>query len=234
MDNELNSREFTHIQFGNSKFDCLLCLDANLPDKNIFDLVNGLPILAADGAAIRLIEKGIEPDFIVGDLDSFYSSDLSKNIDQSKIICIPDQETNDFNKSIDFAISKGWKNIIIFGIHGGELEHTLNNWSVFMKYSGSFNLCIYDEGRYGFTLRKSSIISVKEGELISLIPQPFARLSTNNLKWKLSNEVLELGIREGARNLSTGNEIGLEIFEGELLVFIDARLPFAPVKTIRQ
>lgn len=63
------------------------------------------------------------------------------------------------------------------------------------------------------------------GEMISIIPQPFVKLSTKNLLWNLNNETLELGSREGARNVATDNYISINILEGSILLFIDARLP---------
>ncbi|MFN3306463.1 MAG: hypothetical protein ACK42Z_04675, partial [Candidatus Kapaibacteriota bacterium] len=65
-----------------------------------------------------------------------------------------------------------------------------------------------------------------KGEMISIIPQPRAILRTSNLQWSLNNEVLEIGVREGARNIATDTKIIIEILEGSILLFFNARLPF--------
>jgi thiamine pyrophosphokinase len=74
-------------------------------------------------------------------------------------------------------------------------------------------------------------IRMKTGinETISLIPQPIAFLKTKNLQWELNNEALELGVREGARNRAISDEIEIKIISGEILLFVNARLPFAPL-----
>jgi thiamine pyrophosphokinase len=149
--------------------------------------------------------------------------------DKSKIILIEDQETNDFEKNLIFAKESGYQNIAILGFHGGELEHSLNNWSVFMRYSKGMNLCIYDEYRYGIPIRESIRFNADENEIISIIPQTRTRIITKNLKWALNNEILEFGIREGAGNVAIEQDIQIELIEGEYLLFINSRLPHAPI-----
>ena len=65
-------------------------------------------------------------------------------------------------------------------------------------------------------------------EIVSLIPQPEATLTTRGLAWPLNQESLTLGVREGARNRSTGERVELEIHSGAVFVFVDARLPLLP------
>ena len=220
------------IEFGTKLFDALICLDANLPSNDFYTQFDNIPILAADGAAIRLYEIGISADYIVGDLDTFYGNPLSKNIKEGTISHKPDQESNDFEKILVFAREKGFETLLITGFHGGELEHTLNNWSVFKRYADLLNLCIFDKGRYGIPMSESFSLKTLPGEIISLIPQAEAVVSTKNLKWKLENEKLELGFREGARNRAAAGSISVEIHSGSLLVFCDERTPYAPMKLL--
>jgi thiamine pyrophosphokinase len=225
--------EYFEISFEDAFFDAILCLDTNLPDKETFLKLGKLPIIAADGAAIRLLKMGIVPNVIIGDLDTYYKHPLSQQISYSKIIQIKEQETNDFEKALKYAVENKFEKILIFGFHGGELEHTLNNWSVLKRYMGKLELCIYEDGRYAIPIDFSISLNVLKDEIISLIPQPKALITTKNLFWELNHEVLELGIRDGARNKAVSDEIFIEIHEGELLLFINARLPFAPKKILR-
>lgn len=216
------------INFNGPVFDALICLYGKLPPKDIFDDFKECTILAADGAGIKLLEKGIMPDYVIGDLDSFFGNPLSQEVESSRIIKITDQETNDFEKNLLFAKENNFKNILILGFHGGELEHSLNNWSVFMRYSKDMGLCIYDEGRYGIPVRESIIFESRDNELISIIPQTYAKIKSNDLQWILNDETLKLGDREGARNVAVKDKVRIDLSEGEYLLFIDARLPYAP------
>ena len=209
------------------QFQAMICLNANLPKREVIEKFSGIPILAADGAATQLIEMGIMPDYVIGDLDSFLSSKHKAAIPIDKLIHKPDQDANDFEKNLEFALAHNWNNIIVLGIHGGQMEHTLNNWSVFIKYSRKMNLMLYDLERYAFSLHEAGdyVLDTYEGEMLSLIPQPEARVILKNFQWNLNEEVLKLGEREGARNISTHNKVYIKLIEGELLIFTEARIP---------
>ncbi len=218
------------LDSSSQKFNTLLCLDGTLPSsKDFFDFFLDSPIIAADGAAIQLQRFGISPNFIIGDLDSFRLLAEESDFPHSTIIHNPDQESNDFEKCLIFCQEKGLTNIIVSGFHGGLAEHSLNNWSVLMRHSQMLNICVYEKGRYAVPLRKSVVFSATNQEIISIIPQPKARLTTLGLQWDLQNEILELGVREGARNRAINETVSIEILEGEILLFSDAHLPFIPL-----
>jgi len=218
----------TKLIYGEKKFEAVICLDADLPSMHYLNMLKGLPLFAADGAAIKLYQKGFIPDYVIGDLDTFSKSKYSDKFDKKSIFQVWDQELNDFEKTMNFAFGKKFKDVLVIGFHGGELEHTLNNWSVFKRVSTKMNPVILDKKRYGFTLSKSTKILTKKNEMISLIPQPAAVLTTKNLRWNLTNEELRLGSREGTRNIALENEISIEIHSGELLIFMDERMPVCP------
>ena len=209
------------------QFQAMICLNANLPKREIIEKFAGIPILAADGAAIKLLDMGIMPDYIIGDLDSYLGSKHKDVITLDRLIHKPDQCSNDFEKNLEFALEHNWNNIIVLGIHGGQMEHTLNNWSVFVKYSRKMNLMLYDLERYAFSLHETGdyVLDTYEGEMLSLIPQPEACVILKNFQWNLNEEVLKLGEREGARNISTHNKVYIKLIEGELLIFTEARIP---------
>jgi thiamine pyrophosphokinase len=225
-------RELLEITFGELSFDAIVCLDANLPGADFYDLFPGMPLLAADGAGLQLSDMGVIPDYIIGDLDTFNSKSHQEKLLKTILIQIPEQETTDFEKILNFALDNNYMNILILGFHGGELEHTLNNWSVLVRYSRKMNLCIWDAGRYAIPVSSSIEIKLEQNETVSIIPQPKTTLTTDNLKWELNKEKLELGVREGARNIAILPEIRIFLHSGEYILFINARLPFAPEKKI--
>ncbi|ROL56378.1 thiamine diphosphokinase [Bacteroidetes/Chlorobi group bacterium Naka2016] len=209
-----------------SKFDCIVALNSKLPPLAFFiKYFKDTPIIGADGGAVQLFNLGIICDFVVGDLDTFHQAKIETFFQKKQIIHNPDQEINDFEKALIFANEQGYQNILIVGFHGGELEHTLNNWSILKKFQNRKNLCVYERGRYAIPLSVPFELETHFGEMISIIPQPFVKLSTKNLLWNLNNETLELGSREGARNVATDNYISINILEGSILLFIDERLP---------
>ncbi len=221
------------VHFSSHGFDVLLALGGALPPKEFFQRSSNIPVMAADGAAFALAKHGVDVQAIVGDFDSLsYKCRALPELEHAVYITDRGQETNDFEKLLNYAIKQGKKSFLLCGFQGGELEHTLNNWSVLMKiseeYSENLFFCIYDNGRYTMPIRKSIEISLYSGEIISLIPQPFARLTTHGLAWQLRNEELRLGQREGARNRVVDSNVSIELHEGSYLLCCNDRLPLAP------
>ena len=73
-------------------------------------------IISCDGAMNNMSECGVEPDIIIGDLDSLNDSLKSKYSD--KIIYLPGQHENDLRKAIRWAESKGVREATILGATG--------------------------------------------------------------------------------------------------------------------
>ncbi len=209
--------------------DCIVALNSALPDRSWFDAHAALPVFAADGAAVPLLYMNIRPAGVVGDFDS-----LLPNIERTQthltnsmfteIRHEPSQESTDFEKVLEYVITeKNMNNILIVGLHGGEFDHTLNNLSIFMRYGQRANLCLYAETMFAIPLYARDEPyhwSVAPNTLVSLIPQPHARMTTEGLQWNLNNEMLELAHREGARNRTTAWESVITLHEGALLLFL--------------
>ncbi len=217
-----------NISFSGAGFDAVICLNGILPSSEVLQSFAHIPLVAADGATDSLLASGVVPEFVIGDMDSVSLSALDTIHGIAELIVQTDQNTTDFEKALLFARDQMWHNLLVVGIHGGDLEHTLNNWSVLMRHSHHLNLTALDRDRYAIPLHASFSISLKRNEIVSLIPQPFAQLTTEGLVWHLSDEPLSLGEREGARNCAITGQVQVHIHAGSLLLVCDARLPLAP------
>lgn len=211
-----------------TQFDAVIALFGDVPPLSVFEQLAHVPLIAADGAASSLVKIGVFPEYVVGDLDSLDAELLGSLEGISEFVLEPDQNANDFEKSLRFAATQFWSRILIVGLHGGDLEHTLNNWSVLMKFAPSMPLTVLDRDRYIVPLSTSFSVAVEPHEVISLIPQPSARLSTKGLRWELKDEELALGTREGARNVAVQGNVEVVIHEGSVLFCCDSRLPWSP------
>lgn len=220
------------LSFDQIEFDAVICLQGDLPSMDVFEHIANKPLIAADGAANVLVDIGIGPEFIVGDLDSVTPATIERLRGTSELVQEIDQDSTDFEKSLRFAATQLWHNVLVIGMHGGDLEHTLNNWSVMMRHARELSLTAFDRGRYAIPIDRSFRYAAREDELLSLIPQPHAHLSTSGLVWNLSDEPLMLGTREGARNRAATLDVEITIHSGSLLFFCDARLPYAPQRPL--
>lgn len=178
-------------------------------------------LICADGASNYLKKYKIIPNIILGDLDSSKKKVLNyfkqKGVEIRKI---DDQETTDFEKSLLYCIENNLKNILVFGASSDRQDHTLNNYSILKRYYKALNLKIIDKKFEIFFIDKNIKFDFKKNKLISMMPLPLAKgINTKGLKYKLENEDLEFGIREGTLNISESREISIEFISGDLLLF---------------
>src|SRR5690554_1051392 len=75
---------------------------------------NASRIVAADGGIDPLLEAGIQPHVLIGDLDSSQEP-FPKGV---KVIRDPDQETNDLEKALNFILTTDIENVIVLGATG--------------------------------------------------------------------------------------------------------------------
>lgn len=179
-------------------------------------------IIACDGASDILKTAGIIPDVIIGDLDSVNPATM-KYFSKKKVVIkkVKDQNKNDLEKAIIYAVQKKMQVVHLLGISGKRLDHTLNNISVLLKFHKKVKLVIHDNGFKGHIVTKQYSSMSKPGRIVSLIPLPEAKIiKTTGLRYPLRNETLALGKREGALNETTGNSFSVTLLKGLILVLI--------------
>jgi len=110
------------------KFETIILANGSFPvhATPFASLHNAKRIICCDGAAQNLLNAGLEPDFIIGDLDSV--SDEIKQRFASVLIHQAEQETNDLTKAVHFCIENNWTEITILGATG-KREDIL--WEIF-------------------------------------------------------------------------------------------------------
>ena len=82
-------------------------------------------IICCDGAVNNLVDHGLKPTHIIGDMDSI-SLEL-KNKYEDMLIHIADQNENDLRKALNWLGENGAKKAIILGATGKRDDHSLAN-----------------------------------------------------------------------------------------------------------
>ncbi len=90
-------------------------------------------IVCCDGAADKLVASGIEPSWIVGDLDSLNVDTRERY--RKRLVRVMDRHTNDLAKAFRFCVRKGWRDIVILGATGLREDHTLSNLSLLVDFA---------------------------------------------------------------------------------------------------
>ncbi|MDD5363001.1 MAG: thiamine diphosphokinase [Ignavibacteria bacterium] len=201
----------------------ILFLNGDIPSLRLIRKIcpKNSYIICADGGANAVLKYGIIPDIILGDLDSinkktsdFYSK---KNVEIRKI---KEQDTTDFEKSLMYIIEHGLNNVIILGALSSRPDHTMNNFSVLKRYRKVLDMKLYNETFEIYFINHKTEFAYKKNCTVSLMAMPLASgIKTKGLKYPLNNESLEMGLREGALNVSSAKKVSVEYKHGDLLIF---------------
>lgn len=198
----------------------ILCDGAAPPVSKIeSELEKSQLFIAADGGALHAKHLSTRPDVIIGDLDSY---EVTGN-ETAKVIRDPDQETNDLEKALQFALQEGGQHVRVFGATGQRLDHTLKNLSVLRQFHPKFKSLIFHDTFADIFLVESPFSAhYPAGTTVSLFPLSgrVEGITTRGLKYPLKNETLENGVRDGSSNLTTENKIEITFDRGDLLLFI--------------
>lgn len=200
------------VPFSIADYKSILCLNGSLPSPAFFQ--QGLPIVAADGAANTLMEMGIKPMMVVGDLDSVlphYLTILPSFYHQDQNYC-------DFQKSLWYLEKEQLLPTIVVGINGGHIDHILNNINLFLHG----HHLLYAPPLYGFAMQagESRSLSLPLDTKISLLGIPCAAVSSQGLKWELDHDVLSFPGRTSCFNRTNKEQVTLQVDEGNVLILI--------------
>ena len=113
----------------------VILADGNFPTHPVpLALLQGARrVVCCDGAAVKLLDAGREPDWIVGDLDSLPEPLRARFA--ARLAADTRQDVNDLTKAIRFCAARGWNDWVILGATGGREDHTLGNLSLLVEHA---------------------------------------------------------------------------------------------------
>ncbi|MEZ4820587.1 MAG: thiamine diphosphokinase [Bdellovibrionota bacterium] len=93
-------------------------------------------VVAVDGGLNGLIESGITPDIVIGDLDSAKPEYIKK----VRSLHMPDQYSTDLEKAFEHLKKIQITNVDVVGIEAGRVDHFLSNFFLLWKYVSDFSI----------------------------------------------------------------------------------------------
>ncbi len=176
-------------------------------------------VACADGGANAAWKFGIVPDLIVGDLDSI-DKEAKRYFRKVKVILNSSDKQTDLEKALDILLTNGVKEVTVVGATGRRPDHTVTNFSILKKYHRRCSLRYIDRHCEISLIGRRVRFAGKEGTLISLAPLgKVVGITTRGLKYRLRNETLEVGVREGQSNVIISNPVEIAVGRGTLLLF---------------
>lgn len=155
-------------------------------------------IICADGGYYHAQKAGIIPDVVIGDFDS--SLEPGDNI--TKFIYPTKKDFTDGELCVKYACDHGYDEIMMFGMTGSRMDHTLNDMLLLIQCK---NGCVIDNNNEIYLLRNKFFIEGKKGMTLSIIPirGDLTGIYTKGLEYSLCGETLYFGESRGNSNIIT-------------------------------
>lgn len=204
---------------------CVIVASGNIENMNLHKkiLEEADLIICADGGLKYLNEISIDPDIILGDFDSVDENLILKY--RKKDIPIFDfparKDATDSELAIDYAIKSQPKEVVMIGVLGSRLDHTLANMHMLKKFDKhNIKAMIVNNKNEIHFVNKSIRINGKVGDLISIIPitSQVSGVNTSGLEYPLVNETLLFEASRGLSNVFLSEEAVIEIYDGEFFL----------------
>lgn len=180
-------------------------------------------IICADGGSEHALKAGITPNVIVGDFDSASPETVAvfKEQDIPFIEYPTVKDKTDTELAIDYAVAKGYNEILLLGCFGSRVDHTLANIMLLASLAQKgIKVRAVDENNDLYVCLDNVEILGEPGDYVSLIPltAEVIGVTTHNLAYKLENATLSLGSTLPLSNRLSQTKGIVEIKDGILLV----------------
>ena len=182
-------------------------------------------VICADGGASNALALGLQPQVVIGDLDSL-DSNLQAQLEASgcQVLAHPaHKDETDLELALYYAIEHGVDEILILGALGGRIDQTLANVLLLaLPELRSVKVKIIDGRQEVFLIRDEALIEGQVGDTLSLLPltEEVTGIYTEGLEYPLENGTLYLGPALGVSNTLTAPQARVRMGQGLLLAVI--------------
>ena len=173
-------------------------------------------IIAVDSGVEHLFKLSLDPNTLIGDLDSISENSLDK-VKKNGVDIIAfnsNKDQTDFELALNYL--EGVENSIIYIIGGesGEIDHLLSIFLLIPSKSFFENI-IWVYGDKKIIFRQKLKLNVKKMSKFSIIPlSDLSNLSIDGAEWNLENKNIQFGETTTLRNVANKDEINVNCDTG--------------------
>ena len=192
--------------------------------RDLDELDRATRVIAADGGAAVLEAAGRRPDVVVGDLDSVAPDVIVRAGEQGVAVerHPVDKDASDTELALRHAASTGARQVVILAATGGErLDHALANVLLLASraHAGLDLRIVAGDDTVRLVRGGERVTLGPPGGIVSLLPIGDAHgITTDGLRWPLSDGTLPAGSTLGLSNEVIGRPASVSVGEGALLV----------------
>ena len=181
--------------------------------------------IAADSGLDHALSLGVTPDVVVGDSDSVSDAalTLARSLNIAFISAPTDKDFTDTELALSHAVDLGAHRIIVVSAGGGRFDHAHGLLSALFHPEWShIHIEAFIDTAHVFVLHGPSSLEIS-GEKNSLVALHAMNgmahgISTEGMRWQLSNESLAPWVSRGVSNELTGSSGDISVQSGALLV----------------
>lgn len=187
------------------------------------DLLNSADLLiGADGGARYLVQHGLKPHVVIGDLDSLEGSIIDQLAAQQVEIQrfpVAKNET-DLELALILAIERGATRLRILAALGGRPDmHLANHLLLAHPILAGYDVALLDAGWQVRLVRTQITLQGNPGQRVSLLPLGDVQgITTHGLRYPLCDEPLLFGPARGVSNEFVAATARVSICQGRLIV----------------
>ena len=180
----------------------------------IKDYINaGDFVICADSGYDNAKRFGINPDIVIGDMDSTAYGDIA----EEKRIYPKRKDFTDSELAIMYAMEKGFEKVLLFGMIGTRMDHSLANIGMLSRLK---NAVIIDENNEIYFAERDLFLDGKPGDIISIIParEDLFGVTTDGLDYPLEKGTIKFGTSLGVSNVMIKNTCRITIEKGAAFI----------------
>ncbi|MEX2237602.1 MAG: thiamine diphosphokinase [Dehalococcoidia bacterium] len=181
-------------------------------------------LIAANGGGARLLQLGVTPNLLVGDLDSLTPGTRDALVAGGTefIEYPPAKDKTDTHLALEVAFERGATQVDMLGLFGGDrLDHAVAN-SLLLAHADfrERDIRIIDGANEARLCRGWTVVQGKAGDYLTLIPltPEVTGIRTKGLRYEVPEGRLMFGDSLGVSNELIGFEAAVSAAQGTLLV----------------
>ena len=192
----------------------LLCADGEWPPESVWKSLSEAcgVIVGVDGGTDAALSRNLGVTMATGDFDSITDTEVER-------IALPDQNSSDLEKTLQYASENGAEVVKIVGVEGGEIDHQLAAFAALVEAPSELEISMHMSEHVVMRCLDDLELVLDEGTKLSLFAfTACANVSISGVEFPLDGEPLAFSTR-GLHNVALGGPIHIES-DGALVVVI--------------
>lgn len=189
------------------------------------DLIRQADLVLAADAGLHKLKDFSESVTVIGDFDSIDDSIASSFVDLKRVPRL-EQDSNDLEKSVVYAVERGASSVSILGGFGGRLDQSLTSLSVMVRYHTEVEIMLYHDSSVSVILSEAtssldwSRVGFPPMDQLSIVPWgDEVEISLKDVHWPLEHATLGNGSL-GVSNRIFGDAGSIKIHRGTVVCTI--------------